>query len=132
MANKIKTFVLVTAASFILLGCSKKDEEIVADPAAEVPAEATDAAAAPAPADPSAPNMESIPGENAVRSALANKQYEAAVAQLSAMKNGLPAEIWPAYSTFYGEVRDSLIEAAQTDPNAARALATLRAMTHGR
>lgn len=116
-----------------LLGaCGKKDQEA---PAAVAEALAAEAAAEAAPAEPAAPaplGIETMPGENGVRSALASKNYEGAVAQLVAMKNGIPAEMWSTYVSFFGEVRNDLADAAEKDPKAAQALMVMRGMTAGR
>jgi PBP1b-binding outer membrane lipoprotein LpoB len=130
---KVAGSLLVSA--LFLTACSKKEEAAeVADPneaAAEATAAATAASSAPTQTA-ATPEAETLPGQNAVRSALKSKNYTGAVAQLLAMKSGLPAEMWSAYTDFYGEVRNTLAEASQTDPNAAQALITLRAATAGR
>ena len=128
--------VCLVALAGILAGCSKKEAETTSAP--ESAPEASAPASTPAPAaaapTPTAPTQEAevIPGQNAVRNALKAKNYSGAVTQLLAMRQGLPAEMFETYAGFYGEVRNTLIEAAQTDPNAAQALALLRASTAGR
>ena len=138
MRRQFRTVVAcLVAATVILPGCSKKVEaegtgSTESAPEASEPA-ITEAPAAPA-ATPTAPTVEAeeIPGQNSVRSALNAKNYSGAVTQLLAMRQGLPAEMFETYANFYGEVRNTLIEKAQTDPNAAQALALLRASTAGR
>jgi hypothetical protein len=120
----------------VLAGCSKKEKGTEAAAPNEAPAEASAPAAptARAAAQPasSTPEVEALPGQNAVRSALKAKNYSGAVTQLLAIKNGLPAEMWTTYTDFYSEVRNTLIEEGQKDPNAAQALMMLRAGTAGR
>jgi hypothetical protein len=130
------TVACLVAIAGLLVGCSKKEAETT--PRSESAPDASAAATAPAAAAPAptaaAPTQEAevIPGQNAVRSALKAKNYSGAVTQLLGMRQGLPAEMFETYAGFYGEVRNTLIEAAQTDPNAAQALALLRASTSGR
>jgi hypothetical protein len=131
----LKWATCVIAAASVLTGCSKKEEAAETAAPSETPAESTAPAAPTANAAAQAaatPEAEVLPGQAAVRSAMKAKNYNAAVTQLLAMKNGLPAEMWTTYTDFYGEVRNTLIEEAQKDPNAAQALMMLRAGTAGR
>jgi hypothetical protein len=132
----LKSATCVFTVAAVLSACSKKEKGTEPAAATEAPPE-TSAPAAPAasavaqPAS-STPEVEALPGQNAVRSALKAKNYSGAVTQLLAMKNGLPAEMWTTYTDFYSEVRNTLMEDAQKDPNAAQALMMLRAGTAGR
>jgi hypothetical protein len=131
----LRTGSCLLAGAALLSGCSKKAKVSETSPS-EAPAEASAPAAptASAPVTPAAPaaDVEALPGQNAVRSALKSKNYAGAVTQLLAMKTGLPAEMWSTYSEFYAEVRNTLAEQSQKDPGAAQALMMLRAGTAGR
>jgi hypothetical protein len=124
-----KQLVCFTIAGLIFAGCSKQEDTEVSAPAE---AAAAPQNAAPAPAAAAEPGIERIPGENAVKAALAAKEYNTAVSKLLAMKNGLPNEMWEIYAELYGEVRNTLAEDAQNNPQAAEALVMLRAATAGR
>ena len=126
---RLKGIACLVVAASLLSACSKNEEAPVAGDGSETSGEAAAPVAA---AAPEAPGIETMPGENAVRGALAAKNYESAVSQLVAMKRGLPNEMWPNYQAFYGEVRNALADAAETDPKAAQSLAIMRSMTAGR
>lgn len=76
---------------------------------------------------------EIIPGENAVKEALAKKQYSSAVERYQMLK---PAVVTPEqqdeFLSLYGELRTELEEAAAHDQSAAQALAMFRMLRNGR
>ena len=118
----------------MVTSCGKKDEEAAGE-AAPVEDAAAPAAtpAANAPAAPAAPGNEVLPGAASVRAALERKDYETAVGGLLALKGAATqGPMAEAYTALYDEVKFALLEASQTDQNAAKALAMFRAATAGR
>jgi hypothetical protein len=116
-------------------GCSKKeDSETQAGGDAAAPAATEETAAAPAAAPAAEPALgaEKIPGENQVRRALAAKDYEGAVAQVTALRGQVRQDQWEHYVALQYEVRNTLGDASEADPKAAQALMTLNAMNRGR
>ncbi|MGZ8938980.1 MAG: hypothetical protein ACXW32_07195, partial [Limisphaerales bacterium] len=111
----------------------KKTEEASGETA---PAEESTAAAEPAPnapAAPAAPGNEVLPGASSVRAALERKDYETAVGGLLALRGAATqGPMAEEYTALYDEVKFALLEAAPTDPKAAKALAMFRAATAGR
>jgi len=77
--------------------------------------------------------QEVIPGENAVKEALAQKEYSAAIDRYTALK---PAVATPQqqdeYMSLYGQLRSELDDASRSDPKAAEALAMFRMIRNGR
>src|SRR5687768_1090290 len=119
----------------VLTACGKK--EGAAPEASSEGAGAGSTEAAPAAAPPAAtaanPGAESLPGENAVRAAMASKDYETAVSRLIALKPLATAgEKQTEYTALYGEVIDTLRAESATDQKAAAALINLNAITRGR
>ncbi len=120
---KIKHFsAAVFTAALLLSGCGKKDEA-----GAEAPAALPDRPKS------GAKHAETIPGENEVRQALASKDYTGAVQKYAALKALVASpEQNQAYASLFGQLRSDLQDASQTDPKAAEALMTLRAMRNAR
>src|SRR5687767_5767931 len=76
---------------------------------------------------------ETIPGENAVKEALAQKQYSAAVERFGTLKQAVVTpEQNDAYMSLYGQMRTELEEAARSDTKAAEALAMFRYLRNQR
>jgi hypothetical protein len=117
---------LVTlVAALTVTGCGSKDSE--------TPEGVTGEAVEVKPIEESRPAQEQIPGENAVRDALVNKQYKQAVERFTAMKVAVATpEQNDAYLGLYGQIRTELEEAAPSDPKAAEALAMFRIMRNQR
>ena len=123
-------------AAVILLvtsGCSKNAEEATPEVStAEVPVEAP-AQPPPTAAAAETPAPEVLPGAADVRAAMANNEFERAVSGFLALKGLATGEDrWMEYRMLYGDVNAGLINAAQTNAQAAQALGTLRAFTSGR
>jgi predicted small lipoprotein YifL len=116
-----------------LTGCGKKDESVEATPAADAsaPADAT-ATAAPAPPPAAPAGAETLPGANAVRDALAKKDYETTVGGLLALRGAATGDRQQEYVNLYAEVMDTLRAESSTDRKAAQALAGLMASSRGR
>lgn len=117
-----------------MAGCGKKAEETTVEEAAPVEETATaEAAPADAPTAPSAPVNEVLPGASSVRAAIERKDYETAVGALLALRGAATQPPQSGeYIALYDEVKFALIDASQTDRNAAAALMSLRAATAGR
>jgi len=114
-----RTFLVSVLILFVLpfAGCKKK----------EAAADVTEQSAA------RAKGKEVLPGASDVRAALAKKDYSGAVGGLVALKAfAATQEQIIEYNNVYGEVKSTLMEAAQTDAKANEALMTLRAATSGR
>jgi len=114
--------VLIAAVALVLsLGCKKKEED-----AATTPAESPIRTGATATKD-------SIPGEVEVRASLKSKDYSGAVNQLMALQGALATTEQKAeWGVLFQEVREALQDASPTDPKAAEAMNTLRALRQGR
>ena len=125
--DKLRNSFVALGLILALAGCSKK----AAEPSAESAAAATGEAVAAKPL--AKPGRESIPGENSVREALAQKQYSSAVERFTALKAAVATpEQNDSYMSLYGEMRSELEDAARTDPKAAEALGLFRALRNGR
>lgn len=116
----------LSAAAFVAIllftGCGKKE-----DAGAEAPAALPDRPKS------GAKHAETIPGENEVRQAMASKDYNGAVQKYAALKALVASpEQNQAYASLFGQLRSDLQDASQTDPKAAEALMTLRAMRNAR
>lgn len=119
---------LALCVAGLLSSCGKKADEAPAAEAAADPAAPAAAAAAGAPAE-----KEVLPGANSVREAFAKKQYETAVGGLLALRGAATVSpLTEEYMKLYDELKFGLMEAAETDPKAAQALAMMRAASAGR
>jgi 6,7-dimethyl-8-ribityllumazine synthase len=73
-----------------------------------------------------------LPGAAEVMAAIDKKDYEGAMAALAKVREGLTSEDQTVqYMVLARQARDKMSEAAATDPKAAEAVNTLRAMTTG-
>lgn len=130
---RVVLFSLVSSAILIGIsaGCGKKDSS-GAD--ASAPAESTtEPVAAPAASVPPATSTaETLPGANAVREAMAKKDYQTAVGGLLALRGAATGDRYTEYMSLYGEVIDTLRAESSTDRKAAEALAGLNAVSRGR
>ena len=134
--SNLRTLACLTVLGLALVGCSKSEPEVsTTDTTTAPPPMAADtqpaAAATPNPATPELElGPETVPGENAIRRALASGQYQDAVNLLVAMKP-TPDKL-EAYRALHTEVKFTIMDASQADPKAAQALMMLRAATAGR
>ena len=121
---KLLIYSACTLGVLCLFGCSKDESaapETTGYTPSPAPAETYQPAAAPRPAaSPNQNQPEAFPGEHRIRAALANQDYNAAVAMLFSIKP--TAEQFEAYHRLYGEVKDAVIQASSQDPKAAQAL----------
>jgi hypothetical protein len=115
---------LLIAAFFAISGCGKK-----AGPAPEgTTGEAVELKRA---ENPDAKEL--IPGENAVKEALAQKDYNLAIERYNTLKIAVATpEQQDEYMSLYGQLRSELEEAAPKDPKAAEALAMFRLIRNRR
>jgi hypothetical protein len=81
----------------------------------------------------SAHGKELIPGENAVKEALAQKEYNLAIERYNALKVAVATpEQQDEYMSLYGQIRSELEDASSKDQKAAEALAMFRLIRNGR
>jgi len=84
-------------------------------------------------AEASAHDKELIPGENAVKQALAQKEYNLAIERYNALKVAVATpEQQDEYMSLYGTLRSELEDASPKDQKAAEALAMFRLIRNGR
>jgi len=122
------TSILVAIALGMLVGCSKKSTEV---PVAEGGAPASGNAVEAKPLEKA--GREIIPGENAVKEALVQKDYSAAVDRYTSLKQAVATpEQSDEYQSLYGQLRSELEDAARTNAKAAEALAMFRLLRNGR
>jgi hypothetical protein len=120
---------LLLFVALILSGCAKKS----ANDSADLEGKATGKEVVVKPLEKAKPAREQIPGENAVREALAQKQYTAAVERFTALKQAVVTpEQNDAYMELYGQIRTELEDAARSDNKAAEALSLFRLARNGR
>jgi len=116
--------VALVIVSLGIAGCSKK-EDASGDASAPL--------AVPDGHTKSSAGAELIPGQNGIQEALATKDYAGAVQRYVSLKAAVATpEQTAEYVKLFGELRDDLQNAAQTEPPAAEALNTLRAIRNGR
>ena len=121
---KALLFSTLLLAAFGFSGCKKAEQ-------AEATSEAAPGAEAAAPKTP--PGADILPGAGDVRKALAAKDYDQAVGSLMAIQGAVvTAEQRTEWGNLFQEVREALQDASPTNPKAAQALATLRAVRSGR
>lgn len=78
-------------------------------------------------------DKELIPGENAVKEALAQKEYNLAIERYNALKVAVATpEQQDEYMSLYGQLRSELEDASAKDQKAAEALAMFRLIRNGR
>ncbi len=132
--TKILFFLVVFSLGFV--ASCKKQQQTKGPPAST--AEDTVAPAAPAAAvnKPEEPAKvpDKLPGASVIREDLKNKNYAKAVERLLVLRGYAAAnsERWTDYRELSGEVGQALVAAAQTDGNAAQALASYRVAMYGR
>jgi hypothetical protein len=120
--DRIQYVGTILVALACLAGCKKQEAETAAPTAA--------AEAAPKPEH---RGKELIPGESEVRANLKSKNYTEAVNGVMAMQGVLATSEQKAeWAVLFQEVRDALQDASPSDPKAAEALGTLRALRQGR
>jgi len=128
----LKILAITVVSASLLAGCSKKSEAEA--PAADASAPAADSAEVAAPASAASTGPESLPGSGAVQAAMEKKDYSSAVTMLLGMGGGFKRgeDKWVEYMNFFGEIKYTLTDLAESDPKAAEALMTLRAFQSGR
>jgi hypothetical protein len=83
--------------------------------------------------DPAAPTASALPGSSDVMAALGKKDYDAALAALVKIRQGITtAEQDTQFTVLAHEVKNKLLDASASDPKAGEALGRLRAMTASR
>jgi len=130
--TKILLFLVVFSLGFVA-SCKKQQQT------KELPASTAEGtAAAPAPAvkkpEAQAKAADKLPGASVIREDLKNKNYAKAVERLLVLRGyaAVNSERWTDYRELCGEVGQDLAAAAQTDENAAQALASYRVAMYGR
>jgi len=131
-----KILLFLAVFSLGLVASCKKQQQTKGLPTST--AEDTVAAAAPAAAvkkpEAQANAADKLPGASVIREDLRNKSYAKAVERLLVLRGYAAAnsERWTDYRELCGEVGQALAAAAQTDENAAQALASYRVAMYGR
>ena len=114
---------VLLVASIALVGCSKHAGPVPENATGEaVPVKRLETG-----------GKEIIPGENAVKEALSQKEYNAAVDRYTTLKQAVATpQQQDEYMSLYGQLRSELEDAARTDQKAAEALAMFRMLRNGR
>lgn len=135
MLRPITSFAATVLLLVAVAGCGKKTEQTAGEaaPAEDSATAATPSAKAPTAPPAPQPGKEVLPGASSVRAAIQKKDYETAVGGLLALRGAATQSPQAEeYTALYDEVKFALIDASQSEPKAASALATLRAATAGR
>ena len=131
--TRVLLFLLAFSLSFVL-GCKKQQQTKQLPPSTADEAVAPAAPAAVSKQSAAAATVrEKLPGASVVRDDLKNKNYSKAVEGLLVLR-GFAAneEQWVEYRELNAEVGQTLAADAQTDANAAKALASYRLAVYGR
>lgn len=120
MKVTFQVILIAGLAAGTLVGCKKKEAKTGA------------AAGEAAPEASAAKPASKLPGEDALREAMAKKDYQRAVASVLSIRGSITQEQWPEWQALYGEVRDFLVLDAGANPKAMEAMNALQAVVRGR